>query len=435
MFEFYRQGEWLTKQWAGYGMIVAGSDYKNTLALENSPLSMSGIDFWNKNDAHRSQFLYGPGGDPTLRAHSLQTDYTYVLGDATKAYNNPAASATDIKEATRSILWLKPDTIVVHDRAESFTGGREKRFMLMLPAAPTFNGPRAMVTTATPQLAVDTLLPSGALVSVDAQIPNETGYNESAEYEKMTRRLKVDAPGGPASARFLHVLQGADGGASVPLSQLVTSTSGTPFQGAAVGAVVAMFPVNLATPFSSVSYTVPAGMTTHYITGLTPNATYTAGVSGGQMRVTPGGTLYADSGGVLRFPGGAPPPPSPPPGSGCAAPGLCTSVSASTITRGGAIVVSAQMLPGGLTAAVDAYIVVQTPTEQYWSLQLDGRLVPGVVPIGSGFAPFPYDGPVASVTIPTSWPAGTHTWLSALTSPGTLSLLTPIASATLTVTP
>jgi len=109
-----------------------------------------------------------------------------------------------------AILWLKPDTIVVYDRAESFTAGREKRFMLMLPAAPTFNGARTTVTTGTQQLVVDTVLPATPLITVDTQIPNGNGYTESAEYEPMTRRLKVDAPGGPAVARFLHVLQGAD---------------------------------------------------------------------------------------------------------------------------------------------------------------------------------------------------------------------------------
>ncbi|MGE0811773.1 MAG: hypothetical protein AB7O28_16185 [Vicinamibacterales bacterium] len=428
MFEFYRKGEWLTKQWAGYGMIVAGSDYKNTLALENAPPS-TGIDFWLSNYNHRSQWLYGPGGDPVLKARSLQTDYTYALGDATKSYNNPAAGSTDIKEATRSILWVKPDTIFVYDRAESFTGGREKRFMLMLPSAPSFAGTRSTVTTATQQLVVDTLLPAGALITGDTQIPNGNGYNESAEYEKMTYRLKVDAPGGPASARFLHVLQGADTGAPVPAAQLVSSTAGTPFQGAAAGHVVAMFPVSLAAPFAGVAYPVPAGVTVHYITGLVPNGTYTAAVAGGQMVVQPGGSLFADSGGVLRYPGGAPPPPPP------TTLALTVTATAASTAVGGAVVVNVNLVPGAAPPPVDAYLVVQRPDGSYHSLRLGGSYVSGVVPIARNFVPFAYNGPVFYMPFPAGSPPGVYTLYAALTQPGTVNLLTPISSFTVAVSP
>ena len=433
MFEFYRNGQWLTKQWAGYGMIVAGSDYKNTLALENSPPSTS-IDFWQSNYNHRSQWLYGPGGDPTLGAYSLQTDYVYAHGDATVSYNNPAAASTDIKEATRAILWLKPDTIVVYDRAESFTAGREKRFMLMLPAAPTFNGARTTVTTGTQQLVVDTVLPAAPLIAVDTQIPNGNGYTESAEYEPMTRRLKVDALGGPAVARFLHVLQGADSGVVVPAAQLVTSTAGTSFHGTAVGGVVAMFPVSATAPFTSVTYTVPAGVTTHYITGLAPAARYQATLTGSQMTIAPGNSsgLFTDSGGVLRYPGGAPAPPTPTPGSG---PGLAIQTNTLALRAGDTLVASAVMAPGPITTPVDAYVVLQLPTGQYYSLQLGSGLVPGIVPIARGFVPFPYAGAIFQQAFPASFPPGPYTFLSALTVPGSLELLTPIASTTVMFTP
>ena len=435
MFEFYRKGEWLTKQWAGYGMIVAGSDYKNTLALENSPLSNTSIDFWNSNYQHRSQFLYGPGGDPTLTAVSLQTDYVYALGDATRSYNNPPASATDIKEATRAILWLKPDTIVVYDRAESFTAGREKRFMLMLPGAPTFNGSRTTATTATQQLVVDTVLPLAPVITVDAAIPNGNGYNETAEYEQMTRRLKVDAPGGPASTRFLHVLQGADTGATVATVQRVTSTSGTPFEGAAVGAAVVMFPVASSAAFTGTTYTAPAGVSVHYVTGLLPSTRYQATLTGGQLTIAPvgGAGLLTDTGGVLRFPGGAPVPPPPPTGSG--GPALTVQTNASSFAPGSLLVASITMTPGTITTPVDAYIVVQAPTGQYYSLQLGGAVVPGVVPIARGFVPFAYAGPVLQQVVPPGLPLGTYTFYSALTAPGSVQLLTPLATTTITLTP
>ena len=437
MFEFYRKGEWLTKQWAGYGMIVAGSDYKNTMALENAPPSNTGVSFWTSNYNHRSQWLYGPGGDPTLTAVSLQTDYVYALGDATKSYNNPAAGSTDIKEATRSVLWLKPDTIVVYDRAESFTAGREKRFMLMLPSAPTFNGSRTTVATATQQLVVDTLLPVNPVISVDAAIPNGNGYNESAEYEKMTRRLKIDAPGSPASARFLHVLQGADSGALVPQTQRVTSSAGTAFEGAAVGTTVVMFPVSLATPFTGLTYTAPAGVTVHYVTGLVPGTRYQATRAGSQLSIVlgSGSGLLTDTGGVLRFPGGAPAPPPPPPPPGPGGASLVVETNTALLSPGSTLTASIMMTPGTITTPVDAYIVIQAPTGQYFSLQMGGAVVPGIVPIACGFVPFAYAGPVFQHTFQAGYPPGPYTFYSALTTAGTLQLLTPLATTTVTFSP
>ena len=59
---------------------------------------------------------------------SVQTDYTYAFGDTTPLYNRPSvwtptSAALDIQHASRSILWLKPDHIVVYDRASSLTAG------------------------------------------------------------------------------------------------------------------------------------------------------------------------------------------------------------------------------------------------------------------------------------------------------------------------
>lgn len=36
-FEFYRAGEWLTKERTGYGFNIGSSDYHNTITMENDP--------------------------------------------------------------------------------------------------------------------------------------------------------------------------------------------------------------------------------------------------------------------------------------------------------------------------------------------------------------------------------------------------------------
>ena len=60
-----------------------------------------------------------------------------------------------------------------------------------------------------------------------------------------------------------------------------------------------MFPVDLATPFASVSFAAPAGAVAKLVTGLAPGGDYTVADSGGTVTVTPGGPARADAGGVL----------------------------------------------------------------------------------------------------------------------------------------
>lgn len=96
------------------------------------------------------------------------------------------------------------------------------------------------------------------------------------------------------------------------------------------------------------------------------------------------------------------------------------------------MIATVQAVGGVVPSAVDAYVVVQT-AGGLLSLQLDGRLVPGLVPIVRGIvlptvaAPFAF--PLAGA------PPGTYTWMAGVTAPGTLGLLAPIASTTFTITP
>jgi len=302
-FEFYRQGEWLTKDRTGYGLYgnnIQTSDYHNTLALENDmPIHHDPDDYRYFHWQRGSQWLYEPSADGQILAYSFGQGYVYALGDATGLYNSDYEEVTDISHASRSIVWLEPDHIVVYDRATSKTAGRFKRFWLQLPAQAVVFDNHATVTTASgQQLFVTTLLPSDAVISSElAEMPEE------AAQEPMKFRLKVEAPGGPQGVRFLHVLQGADAGASANSVALVVSTSGTPFEGGQVNTTVVLFPVNLSTPFTSLTYTVPTAIKTHLITGLTPNSGYDVVTQpvGNDVQVTinTGATYYTDSGGVL----------------------------------------------------------------------------------------------------------------------------------------
>ena len=304
-FEFYRQGEWLTKErtgYGGYGNHMQTSDYHNTLALENDrPIHDDPEDYRYFHWQRGSQWLYEPSADGQILANSFGQGYVYALGDATGLYNSDYEAVTDISHASRSIIWLEPDHIVVYDRAISETAGRFKRFWLQLSAQAVVSDNQAAVTTASgQQLFVTTLLPSDAIINSEL-----AEMDEEAEQEPMKFRLKVEAPGGPQNVRFLHVLQGADADASADPVVLIQSASGTFFAGAQVDNTLVLFPVGLNMPFTGLTYTASAGIERHLITGLTPNGGYevvTQPVGNDvQVTISAGTTYYADSGGVLIF--------------------------------------------------------------------------------------------------------------------------------------
>ncbi|MBI3962061.1 MAG: hypothetical protein HY335_04855, partial [Deinococcus sp.] len=185
----------------------------------------------------------------------------------------------------------------------SRTAGRFKRFWLNLPAPAVIVGSQAMMTTATgQQLLVTSLLPADPVITSEPAEPLE---GEPANQEPMQFRLRVEAPGGPQDVRFLHVLQGADTGARGDEVALVQSASGTPFVGALVKGTAVLFPMDLGTSFSNLTFTVPANTAGYMVTGLTLNASYevlTEPVSGElQVTVRPGTGSSADGGGVLAW--------------------------------------------------------------------------------------------------------------------------------------
>jgi hypothetical protein len=306
-FDFYRRGEWLTKERTGYGFNISASDYHNTLALENDKPEHADSDdyrsiLWKRGSQWLSDANDPPGGQ--ILALSMTDSYVYGLGDATALYNSAYEGLSQITHASRSIIWLKPDLIITYDRATSQAEGYFKRYWLLLPTQTHVDGNRATMTTAGgQQLFVTTLLPTDAAITSEQSEALEED-REPAVDEPMQYRLKVEATGDPADARFLHVLHGADAAAAPLETQAIASSAGTPYAGALVGATVVLFPVTLGEATQSVTYSAP-GATQHVITGLTPNGTYTVSQSGAETTITAGGDQTADAGGVLVVSAGA----------------------------------------------------------------------------------------------------------------------------------
>ncbi|MBI2567098.1 MAG: M48 family metallopeptidase [Candidatus Schekmanbacteria bacterium] len=308
-FELYRKGEWLTKERSGYpsnaaDIAMATADYHNTLSLQNDvPANLQWFE--GPVSERGGQWTEGlAAGDPTVLMSTSAT-YAYAQADATNLYNRPNQwdpnnAAVDIQHASRAILWLKPDHVIVYDRATSLTANRFKRFNVTLTALATVEGQQATVETPNGQkLYMQNLLPPNAILTSS---PAES-FAVLAELEPSTSRLVIEDPANPTDVRFLNVLQGADAGSTADPATLLRAMTGTAYEGAAVRETTVLFPVDLESPFDGLAYTAPEGTTRHLITGLAPNATYDAliisGPNGVDVAITAGQTWSADAAGVL----------------------------------------------------------------------------------------------------------------------------------------
>ncbi len=289
--EFYRGGEWLTKIRVGYDFDYHTSDNFNTLTVQNTLPDRD--DFRLLIGQRGSQWLLS-AGDPPPPVISMTDEYIYAFGDATALYNSEYEGVTAVDHVSRSVIWLKPDVIVVYDRAATRAANPVSRFWLNFPADATVNGAITSMTTDRGQtLTVETLLPAAPLIVV-APLVDEVS-SPPAGNEMMRYRLMVEAA--VPEARFLHVLQGTDAGVAPLTSTVIESTGGTAYQGAVTGDTAVLFPVDALASFEALEFSTTAA--TSLITGLTPNASYDVSVNGDVIRVVPGTQFAADAGGVL----------------------------------------------------------------------------------------------------------------------------------------
>jgi hypothetical protein len=320
-FQFYRKGQWLTKEWSNYAMDWKGytSLYHNTLALQNTTPGFTG-SIWDVAIATGSQWNNGGSdGDPSTIL-SANDNWAYALSDMKNLYNHPdwwtsSSNAMDITQASRSIVWLNPDYVVVYDRAASASANHFKRFNLVLMNTPAISGKTARITAGGQTLTVQSLMPANATLAEQHFWTNDpaTEVDATSLLDTSYDRLVIEDTSNPGSIRFLTVLQGTDAAVLADTAMAIHSTGGSPFDGAYVKNVAVMFPVTLGQSFTGLSYSVPSTVTRQLITGLTPGAGYNIAISTSgstsTVTVTPGSALVADVGGVIAtgFPASASP--------------------------------------------------------------------------------------------------------------------------------
>ena len=284
--------------------------YHNTLGLQNWNANGKPTLYWFEPDiwANGSQWMEGrAAGDPTT-VMSSGSNYVYATSDLTNLYNiavnvwSPNTGANDIKQATRSIIWLNNDYIVVYDRATSIHPNLFKRFNLCLVNSPKIAGNKATQTMDSgQQLFIQTLLPLNPSLTVNTPLISPSAV---AQLEPTRYIFTAEDPTKPSDVRFLHVLQGANTGVTMTSAAYLKSTSGTAFDGAAFGNTAVYFPVLGNGSFTGTTLSVTAAVNAVFVTGLASQTSYTFSRSGNVITIAPGSagaTAKTDNAGVLKL--------------------------------------------------------------------------------------------------------------------------------------
>jgi List-Bact-rpt repeat protein len=103
-------------------------------------------------------------------------------------------------------------------------------------------------------------------------------------------------------------------------------------------------------------------------------------------------------------------------------PTLTLELNGSAFVAGQTMTVTATLTPGSSPMAVDAYIVLQLPGGDLFSL-IPGGAAPGIAPLARDFVPVPMTGTILHHTFTGAEPPGTYQWFTAVTEAGTTNVI------------
>lgn len=247
-----------------------------------------------------SQWLYS-ANNPPQPLYSTTDNYVYVQGDSTALYNTDYEGLNGVNHVSRSLLWLKPNIVIVYDLATTASDDCEKRFWLNFAENAVVQGNQAVMTTPKAQkLLITSLLPTNAALTVaplQDEISSAPAHNETMRY-----RLNIDGGSG-ADVRFLTVLQAQPSG-SVDAGAVSFNCEGG-YEGVQLLSlgVGVVFARDLDQPFTSINCELPTTITDFYVAGLQPGSTYDIIMPGDTsnkgITITAGTAYTADQAGLL----------------------------------------------------------------------------------------------------------------------------------------
>jgi hypothetical protein len=235
-------------------------------------------------------FAYGTPGIVTT-AYEATADHVYVAGDYRAAYSPQSAPGTGgpASELTRQVVYLRPDFIIVHDRATTIKNEYPKQLQWHFLNAPTVTGNSWVAAAGSSKL-------FGATFSSQ---PITTTTQPVTVHNKTVHRVATNNAAPSASVRYTTALQTATSGVTSMVStQQVVSTDGR-VEGVQMGDEVVLFGRDgLVNPAGgAITYTATGSATlNHFLTDLQPGRAYQLEVNG-----APAGSVTATDQGTLSF--------------------------------------------------------------------------------------------------------------------------------------
>jgi hypothetical protein len=306
-FDIFSKGEYITK-----GQIVFDDDYNGAMADSTNSNLASYLNNPSSTQCSASNGCYvwqsaqfggdfdGAQAGPVTLNHSEVPGHVAFNADLANVYNGSAQSShvssySGVDAASRSLVYLRGTNQVAYYDRGSTTGNAWDKALYLISTGPLkISGNTASWTTrsAGQRAYLTSLLPSGASLADIGLDPLASPYQLANDWEPYSR-VKIDA-GNTASTRFLTVLEWGSAAASKSTTTLIQSTSGQNFDGALVGSSLVMFMRTWPATFTNVTYPA-SGATTHYISDLTPNTSYSISGTGAPPSAS------TDTAGVLTF--------------------------------------------------------------------------------------------------------------------------------------
>lgn len=261
-------------------LVADGDKHQSSTVYENAALITGTHVYAPAQDLWRDTVTWAMGevlGGTHFKVDHIEDVYN---NNNSISENNPSADYY-----AREVLFIRPDYTVVYDNLQVKTTSNLATFRWFFNGAPTVSGADAERTVGAAKVFMTNLGIDGALSA-----PVESTARPGFYY------TDFDPTGAPLNNQHFTVFETAASGAA---KATVSSVSGVGGHGVVIGGTkVAMFTNSLTgAAMTGVSYTVSTtGPSTHYISDLTPSASYNVSVDGGAA--TP---YTASTTGVLVF--------------------------------------------------------------------------------------------------------------------------------------
>lgn len=239
-----------------------------------------------QNERTAMMELNGSPVDPSTCGHIVAfedaSDYVLMEGDASGVYDA-------LSVFSRQILYLRPETVVVHDKVHALSASDTKTSLLHFPEPPSVNGDTLHSINGDGAVFVRVLLPAARSIAVVAD--DDLGATSS--------RVEITATGSAAYHTFLNVLT-VPPAATVTMAP-VTLLDGDTVEGAFIDNTYAVLFGKTTDLVDAATINLPttSGVTL-LVVDLHPNTSYTHAQNGNEITISQGaGGTTTSAAGVL----------------------------------------------------------------------------------------------------------------------------------------